>query len=525
MNQVFQALRRAPVWAVAPLCGLAAGLAHPPTGFLPGLLGHAGLLLLCQSAPSLRDAFWRAWLAGTAYFAVSCWWVFEAFQVDAATFGWMAPFAVALLAGGLALFWGLAGLVFRAGRRDNPLTVVWFAGAFASLEWLRGHLLTGFPWNLPGETWRAGGMMSQSASIVGVYGLTWMTLAIAVTPALLVVNPKRRSSWIATGLAALTLASMAGFGAAYLRSAPDHPGRPVTLRIVQANFPEVDRYPDPLYRTMLDRYAALTAQPSSGGAPPQLVFWPEGALPRSIGEILTDGGPARSAITEALSPGQTLVFGGYDVRGSTEKPIFYNSLIAVRRTVDSLAPVGLYDKHRLVPFGEYMPPFLKALGIEHLVPAPGDFDIGPPPAPLGIGPVTIQPLICYESLFPGFTRHGERLSGRRADLIVNLSNDSWFGATSGPLQNFNLSSYRAIEEGLMMVRSTPNGVSAVIDAHGRPADGRSLGLGAMGVVDVAINTVQFDTAYRRYGDGAFAGMLLISLLALGAIALGRRVRA
>jgi apolipoprotein N-acyltransferase len=521
LSPVTAAARRVPVWAWALICGLAAALAHPPFAFLPGLLGYAGLLALCHRAPSLRSAFWRGWLAGLSYFTLGCWWVFEAFQVDAATFGWMAPFAVALLAGGLALFWGVAALLYRLGAAKNSLTVVWFATAFALLGWAQGHVFTGFPWNLPGESWKAGGMMSQTAALVGAYGLTWITLAACSAPALIAVNGPRRSTWVSLGMAVAVLAAMAGYGSLYLDAAPDHPGRALSMRIVQPNFAEAADYPDEIYHAMLDRYLEMTRRPSDLGAPPQIVFWPEGALPRSVNEVLDLQGEARGRIAAALAPDQTLVFSGFIVRGQGQNAKYYNSLVAVRRTSEGLADLGFYEKYRLVPFGEYTPAFFKTLGLQRLVPTPGDSVGGPPPAPLDIGLVTMQPLICYESLFPGFTRQGERRAHRRANLIVNLSNDSWFGVTSGPLQTYNLSSYRAIEEGLMLVRSTPNGVSAVIDPHGRALQGKTLGLHKMGIVDVRVNTVQFDTLYRRFGEALFAGMLLMGLLALLAMKLGK----
>jgi len=326
---------------------------------------------------------------------------------------------------------------------------------------------------------------------------------------------------VALGVAVAGLVAMATYGSLYLRAAPDHAGRAISLRIVQPNFSEAASYPDEVYRGMTDRYLEMTQRPSALGAPPQLVIWPEGALPRSVNEVLDLGGQTRARIAGALAADQTLVFGGFIVRGDGEKAKYYNSLVAVRRTPEGLADLGYYEKFRLVPFGEYTPGFFKALGLQRLVPTPGDAEGGPPPAPLDIGVLTIQPLICYESLFPGFTRQGEARARRRADLIVNISNDSWFGVTSGPLQTYNLSSYRAIEEGLMLVRSTPNGVSAVIDPHGRALTGKTVGLHKMGIVDVSLNTVQFDTTYRRFGEAIFAAMLLLGLLALAAIRLSK----
>jgi len=156
---------------IALACGAAAGLAHPPYGLLPGLLGWAGLLWLlgrADTARPLRSAFWRGWWMGVGYFLVGTWWVAEAFLVDAAAHGWMAPIAVMLLPMGMGLFWGAAAALYRRLDFQGPERVLVFAVVFGVTEWLRGRLLTGFPWNLPGETWAAGSPVSQTAAIVGV---------------------------------------------------------------------------------------------------------------------------------------------------------------------------------------------------------------------------------------------------------------------------------------------------------------------------------------------------------------------
>ena len=193
---------------LALAAGVAAALAHPPFGFLPGLLGYAvllGLLDAIDGPRPLRSAFLRGWLMGLGYFALSTWWIAEAFMVDAANQGWMAPFAVAAMAAGMALFWGLAAVLYRLVRPAGVRRVLVYAGAFAALEWTRGHILTGFPWNLPGETWRAGSAMSQAAALVGAYGLTWITLAIAAAPAMW--REGKRGRWT-VGAAVAALAAL-----------------------------------------------------------------------------------------------------------------------------------------------------------------------------------------------------------------------------------------------------------------------------------------------------------------------------
>lgn len=186
-----------PVWyapATALLGGLAAALAHPPWGLILGLLGFSLLLIRLETVHGprpLRAAFLLGWIAGLGYFGLSTWWVVEPFLVEPEVYGWMAPFGLLLMAGGLALFWGLAALAYRALRPRSAWKVLVFAGVFAAAEWLRGHVLTGFPWNLVGEAWKAGSAPSQAAAAVGVYGLTWITLAIACSPAILVAPVRR----------------------------------------------------------------------------------------------------------------------------------------------------------------------------------------------------------------------------------------------------------------------------------------------------------------------------------------------
>lgn len=510
---------RAKAWiarGLALAAGAGAALAHPPFGLLPGLVGYALLMALLDRADPvrpLRSAFLRGWLAGLGYFSIGVWWVGEAFLIDAQQ-AWMAPFAVALLAGGLALFWGAAAVLYRRFAPTGARRLLLFAGAVALLEWLRGHVLTGLPWNLPGETFRAGSAVSQGASVFGAYGMTWLIVVVAAS---LAVAREGRRGLIAVGVAAAALAGLFSYGTWRLGHAvPVSPTAPV-VRIIQADIKQAAKYDAALFNEILARYLRLT--PSSG-RPADLVIWPEGAIPAAFDDYLAPAAWTRRAIGESLRPGQTLLVGGFRV----EQGRYYNSLLALAGPQLSVA--ARYDKHRLVPFGEYLPlePLWDRFGIKQMVHVGDGFSAGPPPAPisLGAGLPVVQPLICYESLFPGFTRAGASRTDRRAGLIVNVSNDAWFGVTSGPWQHLNLASYRAIEEGLPLARSTPTGVSALIDAYGRNDPRLRLTLGEQGAIEAPLPPALAPTPYSRFGDGIFMVLLFVS--ALSAFRLDERRR-
>ncbi|MFT4252158.1 MAG: apolipoprotein N-acyltransferase [Caulobacter sp.] len=497
--------------ALALAAGLAAALAHPPFGILPGLLGYALLLRLLDGIDGprpLRSAFLRGWLAGLAYFGLGTWWIGEAFMVDAANQGWMAPFAVAAMAAGLALFWGLAALLYRRFRPAGAVRVLAFAAALSALEWVRGHVLTGFPWNLPGETWRAGSAPSQAAALIGAYGLTFVTLAIAAAPA---VWRAGRSGRIAVGAAAAALVGLYAHGAWRLLNALEFTASAVAprVRIVQADVQQSAKWDAASFQAIVRDYVSLTAQPYADGKPAEVVVWPEGALPAAIDDYLAPGTWVRQAITDALQPGQLLLIGGYRYEGSAEHPTYYNSLVALRREAGGLRTVGIYDKHRLVPFGEYLPAesLLTAIGVKSMAHLGDGFATGPRPAPLAIAPgLKVQPLICYESLFPGLARPDPAVRA-----LVNVSNDAWFGVTSGPLQHLNLASYRAIEAGRPMIRATPTGVSAMIDAQGRVVGDQRLQLGERGTIDANLPAIGRDTFASRAGDLPFFVFILASV--------------
>jgi apolipoprotein N-acyltransferase len=486
------------------------------------LLGYAAMLWLADDAAAprpLRLAFFRGWLAGVGYFAVSIWWIAEAFYVDAANQAWMAPFAVALVAMGLAMFWGVGLALYRWLAPQGALRLLVFAGALAGAEWLRGHLFTGFPWDLPGETWKAGSAISQTASLVGAYGLTWITLAIAAAPGL---GWRRTGARIAIAGAVLALAGLYGFGAWRLAhaTAGPAPNAPI-IRVVQPDTRELPAYDAAAFADVVHRNLALTEAPAAGGDRPDIVIWSEQGIPAALGDYLAPGTWTEAAIEQALQPGQVLITGGY--RSLPAPPgayapdgvVYRNSLVALQRTAGGLTLTALYDKHRLTPFGEYLPfdRWLGPLGLNALIHVGSGMTPGPPPRPITpAGAPPVQPLICYESLFPDFVRDGALAAHLRPAWIVNVSDDAWFGVTSGPWQHLNIASYRAIEVGLPMVRATPTGISAVIDAYGRSADDHHLGQGVNGKIDSRLPAALAPTLFYSFGETAFFGFLTISLI-------------
>ncbi len=498
-------------WTGAALAfgaGIAAALAHPPFGAWVGIFGFALFQFSLDRTPPrhrLRAAFFRGWAAGAGYLLVGTWWVSEAFFVDAAAHGWQAPFAVIFMAAGIGLFWGGAGLVYRLFAPIGAVRVLLFAATLSAFEWLRGHILTGFPWDLPGEAWRAGSAPSQGASLIGAYGMTFVTVAIGAAPVVL-ADRRPKASAVTLASAALTLALLWGYGAARLAGGAP-PDASIRLRIVQPGLSEEAVWTDDLFRQRFDRFLRLSAWPAA--RTPDVVIWPEGAIPAPFSAYLTPGTWTQAELAAALRPGQTLLDGGFRYSGPQGEQKAYNTLLMLRRTQTGFRVVGLYDKYRLVPFGEYLPwpQFFSLLHLTSLVQNGEPFSSGPVPAPVSIpGVPRMQPLICYESLFPGFTSS----KGGRPDWIVNVSDDAWFGQTTGPWQHLNLASYRAIEEGLPLIRATPTGVSAVVDAYGRVR--AHLGLGRQGVIDAALPGRLAPTPYSRLRELPFCVLLLISVL-------------
>lgn len=470
--------------------GAVAAAGQAPLGFWwMALPAYAAMTLLVVQAPGPRVAALRAFWAGTGHFALALSWIVEPFLVDAPRNGWMAPFALVLMSGGLALFWAAAGGLAALTRRP----ALGFAAALAGAEMLRGHIFTGFPWALPGHIW-IDTPVSQAAAVVGGYGLTLATLALAALPVAL--------GWRGTATAGV-LVGLAWAGGLWRLAeiVPPGPGAPV-VRLVQPATAQSDKWDADLARATFDRLLQMTRAPA-GIRRPDLVVWPETSVP-----YLLDRSPGVVREIAAAGMGAPVAVG---VQRSDGVRRYWNSLAVI-------APDGqvaaLYDKFHLVPFGEYLPlgEFLwNRFGIAALAASEGNgYSAGPGPAVLDLGPALgrVLPLICYEAIFPGIPR----AAPERPGWMVHITNDAWFGKLSGPYQHLALSRLRAIEQGLPLVRVGNTGISTVIDARGRM--GAVMPLGYRGFIDAALPPPDPPTPYSRTGE--VPTLLLLALLALAA---------
>lgn len=449
---------------------------------------------------SWRDTFFVGWLAGFAYFFVSCFWIAEAFLVDAKTYGWMAPFAATLLPSGIGLFWGLFACAYRRLRNNRSYRFLLFAVLFSLLEITRGTIMSGFPWDPSGSTWRAGSAMSQMAAFVGVYGLGLITVTIFAS--LGVVRPRDglRGWWPALAAAVLWIGC---FAIGEVRLATTQVGSTgYTVRVVQPNVGQRAKWTVGTLDSLLGAYVTMSQAPPAPGHPvPSLVVWPEGALPSMFEDVLAADSWTAPILTSFLRDRQAFIMGtsrtDYDPKG---RAIYRNSMVAMHQDNGRTYIDGFYDKYKLVPFGEFTPfqDILNPLGMKALTHFDDSFTPGTRTRPVQFYTIPkFLPLICYEGIFPSLDMDSYRSSDdpRRPYWILNISNDAWFGPTTGPRQHLNLASYRAIEEGLPMVRSTPTGISVLIDPLGRVVAGSRIDLNQRGFVDLTIPTRAGRTIY------------------------------
>lgn len=489
------------VWSAciagAPAAALGALMAtgQAPLGWWWATL--AALLALFWLLPPTRMPValaGRFFAAGCGHFALALNWLVHPFLVDPLAHAWMAPFALAAMAAGMALFWAGAGWLagWLALGRWQPLAL---AVTLTGAEMLRGWLFGGFPWAMPGHVW-VGTPVAQLAALAGAPALTFLVLAVPALPFL-----GRGATWrtVAAGVALAALGGAWVWGTT--RVAQPLPERELALhlRLVQPNAPQhLKWHPDHVWH-FFHRQLELTAAAPEPDAPhPELVIWPETAVPFLLER------PGEGLLRIADAAGDAHVALGvqrFDNGG------FFNSLAIIDPDAELVA---VYDKHHLVPFGEYVPFAELLLGRDYAGFAAQQlqgYSHGPGPRVIDLGAFgKVLPMICYETIF---ARH-LRVSPR-ADWVLQVTNDAWFGNWSGPRQHLAQARLRAIEQGLPVVRVANTGISAIIDARGDIV--AALALNTSGVVDAALPGALGPTAYARTGDTPTALALALAVLA------------
>ena len=502
--------------AVALVAGALSSLAMAPFNAWPVLfLTFPVMVWLIDGAgggrmQGLPAAAMAGWWFGLGYFVPGLYWIGYAFLVDAPTFAWLMPFAVLGLPAYLALFpafgFGLARLIWsKDGSR-----VIALAASLTASEWLRGHVLTGFPWNAFGYALTNPLALAQVASLIGLWGLTFLSVAIFASPAVLIDgNSRGRRPWVAPVMALLVLIAMGIFGAVRLGLQPTTTVANVKLRIMQPDLQQDARFNYAAKAEVMRKYLTLSDRASgpqsTGVRDASILIWPESAFPF----FLTREADAMAQIDDLLPKGTILITGSVrapDLPPGTRITRAYNSIYAIDHDGSVLS---IYDKLHLVPFGEFLPfqDWMERLGFVQLTKVQGGFIPGTgrrtmeiPNAPRAL------PLICYEAIFPDEVA----ARGDRPGWIINLTNDGWFGISTGPYQHLQQARLRAIEQGLPVVRAANTGISAVIDPMGRIV--ARLGLGVEGVLDSGLPAAIAPTVYARSGDIPTAMLVAAALI-------------
>ncbi|MBH2000482.1 MAG: apolipoprotein N-acyltransferase [Sphingomonadaceae bacterium] len=491
------------------------------TGFAPlslwpiTLICLALLIHLIERAPDRRAAFLRGWLFGVGHFTLGLNWIAHAFTFQDSMPHWFGYGAVIVLSLYLAIYPGLAtlGAWWLRGRlkADGALRfILLLAACWIGTEYLRATLFTGFAWNPLGVVWMPTGV-ALAATVIGTYGLGALVI-LAAGACLLAARRHHRAA--AAMIAPLLIVALWG----WLSPAPATPPGAPRIRVVQPNIGQDEKYSAELEQAHFRTLAALSGKPRPA---PRLIFWPEAAIPAYL-----DMEPAwRDRLAGLLGPGDLLMTGATKVyfRQQDKGGYSENVLAGANNSLWIVTPdarlIGRYDKAHLVPYGEYLPmrSILQPIGLSRLVPGDADFWPGPGPQSLSLPATPGRPAlnmgvqICYEIIFSGQVVD----PAHRPAFLFNPSNDAWFGSW-GPVQHLAQARLRAMEEGLPIIRATPTGVSAVIDARGHVL--HALGLNRAGFLDSGLPPALDPTPFARIGNWAPLTLMLL----LFAVALLRR---
>ena len=482
--------------------GALSTLALPPFGFWPALfIGVPALLLLIEGAGNWRRAAVAGWWWGYGHFVTGVYWIGIALLVDPERFAWLLPFASLGLPMIFALFPAFAAVLARVFGRGGPALLVALAGAWIVGEIARDHVLSGFPWNPLAAAWIEVPAAAQGASLAGAFGLGGLTVLFCGLPYLFL-----RVGWERLAVAAVVIALASGIFIYGQTRVPEglapRADPKVRIRLVQGNIDQRLKHDDAARATHFRRHMDLSRAPSADGVAPKLIIWPETALPYTL-----DAAPQLPRILGSLvgEDGVALI-GAVRLRQDERGLKAWNSLHALRHDGGL---VGTYDKHHLVPFGEYLPlrGVLGLFGLDKLAVGAVDFSAGPGPRGIdlpGIG--RVLPLICYEAIFPEAAEDPDA----RPALLVNVTNDAWFGTSNGPPQHLAAARLRAVEQGLPLARAANTGISALVDPYGRVE--QALPLGVAGVIDGDMPAAAAPTLFAQWGALVPASLAFIMLL-------------
>ncbi|MBX2832423.1 MAG: apolipoprotein N-acyltransferase [Rhodospirillales bacterium] len=502
--------RRRFVWLIS---GAVAVLALPPFFFIPVLpICFALLLWSLEGVRCNKGALSAGWWFGTGHFAAGFYWVSHAFLVQPEIYGWMIPFALIGLGGGLAIFpmlavWASWRLTDGLVRRAVLLAVFWSVS-----EYVRGHILTGFPWNLLAHIWAIDPAPMQFASVVGVYGLSFVTALFATLPAAVVSGKTGRVAASLGVLIAIVLwgggelrLSFVGPAATDVPLSELSPDVPV-VQIVQPNIAQRDKWRPELQNQHFSELIEMSYRPD-GMKPGQkrIVIWPETAATFFVETQTT----ARMQMAATLGPDDILITGAPRTypRDTGEYKV-WNAIQVIDASGEIIAS---FDKFHLVPFGEYVP-FRSILPLPKLTAGRTDFSAGPGPQTLSVaGMPSFSPLICYEVIFPGAVADDEN----RPDWLLNVTNDGWFGDSAGPYQHMAAARFRSVEEGLPLVRAAYTGVSVFFDPYGRKLADLSLRTRGT-LLHPLLSDKNHTTVYYLWRDILFYGIVtFFAVLVMG----------
>ncbi|MBO6506238.1 MAG: apolipoprotein N-acyltransferase [Kordiimonadaceae bacterium] len=504
------------VWRVPLIAFLSGALltsTFAPVNIFPAaFVAFPLMVILLDRSNSWREAFSTGWWTGFGLFSVGLTWIGHSFTQQDNVPIILAPFAILALAGVMALYTALSFVVCQKLWFKGPGRVLLFSAVWVFFEFARGFLFTGFPWHLAGSMWADWLPVAQSASLLSVYGLSAITLLAATSLAVLLSKP-----WSARGLVlalapSLVLIGLAVWGQVRLSGAQTEYEISVSLRLVQANVSQREKWVAHLVDDHFDRHMRLSRGDSERGRAEgvKLLIWPETAVQRESFD--RDGSLLRWRMSRLLEFGSYAITGAPRYERTPSGVNYFNSLFAFNSRGQLYAR---YDKNHLVPFGEYLPfqNLLNAIGLRQLTGGVA-FTEGDGLQTIRLpGVPPFSPLVCYEIIFPGQVYD----PGDRPEWLLNITNDGWFGLTNGPYQHLALARFRAIEEGLPVVRSASTGVSAVIDAHGRTV--AAMGVDRAGVLDTplprAIAPPAVQTSIKMLAVLAVSVLVILVFLLLG----------